>query len=371
MRTQILEMQDDGSPGERLGGLGGRGDTFAAAVRATRMPMLITDPRQADNPIVFVNDAFLKLSGYDRDEVIGHNCRFLQGPGTDPAAVDAIRTAIKAGEEVAIDLLNYRKDGTPFWNALFISPVTSETGGLLFFFASQLDVTERKRAELAVAEDRDRIEEAVAKRTVELEEALAARTELLHEVDHRVKNNLQLVTALIFIESRLAKDDTAATSLNRLRARVAALSAVHRLLDRERDVVRFDMAALVREFAAEAAPSGVTFRLDLDHVSVSAAYAAPVALLVSELIRLSVARIKTQGVEGAIRLGVRPSGTGRYRFGIAANGALAGTEASLSADERAFVDRLCRQLRADLSWQEDGDSEIAALLPIDEPAKGA
>ncbi|HEV7416264.1 MAG TPA: PAS domain-containing protein, partial [Tianweitania sediminis] len=58
-------------------------DPFSAAVRATRMPMLITDPRQADNPIVFVNNAFLRLTGYSRDEVIGQNCRFLQGPGTN------------------------------------------------------------------------------------------------------------------------------------------------------------------------------------------------------------------------------------------------------------------------------------------------
>ena len=72
----------------------GKGDPFAAAVRATRMPMIVTDPRQFDNPIVFANDAFLKLTGYTRLEVAGRNCRFLQGPGTDPAAVDRIRESL-------------------------------------------------------------------------------------------------------------------------------------------------------------------------------------------------------------------------------------------------------------------------------------
>ncbi|WP_304481816.1 PAS domain-containing protein [Novosphingobium sp. P6W] len=66
----------------------GRGDPFAAAVRATRMPMVITDPAQQDNPIVFCNEAFQSLTGYTRDEIVGRNCRFLQGPDTDPEAVE-------------------------------------------------------------------------------------------------------------------------------------------------------------------------------------------------------------------------------------------------------------------------------------------
>ena len=89
----------------------GKGDPFAAAVRATRMAMIITDPRQADNPIVFVNDAFLRMTGYARDEVMGRNCRFLQGPDTDHGAVTLIREAVTANRDIAIDILNYRKDG--------------------------------------------------------------------------------------------------------------------------------------------------------------------------------------------------------------------------------------------------------------------
>ena len=100
----------------------GRGDPFAAAVRGTRMPMVITNPRLADNPIVFVNKAFQDLTGYERDEIVGQNCRFLQGPKSDKAAVAKIREAIEAGEDIHIDLLNCRKDGSTFWNALFIKP---------------------------------------------------------------------------------------------------------------------------------------------------------------------------------------------------------------------------------------------------------
>lgn len=134
---------DDWHLTDRLNAEQGKGDPFAAAVRATRMAMIITNPRLPDNPIVFVNDAFLRLTGYERDEIMGANCRFLQGPNTDRDSVRQVREAIEEQHDITIELLNYRKDGTPFWNALYLSPVVNETGDLLFYFASQMDVTDR------------------------------------------------------------------------------------------------------------------------------------------------------------------------------------------------------------------------------------
>ena len=98
-------------------------DPFAAAMRATRMPMLITDPRQPDNPIVFVNDAFGRLTGYTREETLGRNCRFLQGPGTNAEDIDRIRQAIADLVPIEVELLNYKKDGSIFWNRVLVSPV--------------------------------------------------------------------------------------------------------------------------------------------------------------------------------------------------------------------------------------------------------
>ncbi len=121
-------------------------DPFAEAVRATRMPMVITDPRLPDNPIVFVNDAFCRLSGYERGEILGRNCRFLQGPETDRAVVDQLRAAVLAGEPAQVDILNNRKDGEKFWNRLLMAPVHDGNGELAYYFASQVDVTiERER----------------------------------------------------------------------------------------------------------------------------------------------------------------------------------------------------------------------------------
>jgi PAS domain S-box-containing protein len=125
-------------------------DVFFAAVEKTRMPMIVTDPRLPDNPIVFANPAFVALTGYELDELLGRNCRFLQGPATSKAAVARVRAAIERCAEINIELLNYRKDGSSFWNDLYISPVLSRDGELLFFFASQLDVTRRRIAEGAL-----------------------------------------------------------------------------------------------------------------------------------------------------------------------------------------------------------------------------
>ena len=132
-------------------GLDDRGNVFFAAIEMTRMPMILTDPHQPDNPIVFANKAFLDLTLYEESEVLGRNCRFLQGAQTDREMVSQLRGAIADKDSIALELLNYRRDGTAFWNAVFIGPVYDTTGNLLYFFASQLDVTRRRESEKASA----------------------------------------------------------------------------------------------------------------------------------------------------------------------------------------------------------------------------
>ena len=125
-------------------------ELFFAAVETTRMPMIVTDPRQPDNPIIFSNNAFHEMTGYEPHEIVGCNCRFLQGVETDRSTVADVRQAINEAKEIAVEILNYRKDGSTFWNALFISPVRDHEGNLLYFFASQLDVSRRRDAEDAL-----------------------------------------------------------------------------------------------------------------------------------------------------------------------------------------------------------------------------
>ncbi len=117
------------------------------AVLATKVAFTISDPRQPDNPIVWVNPAFTETTGYALDDVLGHNCRFLQGPETDTAVVDDIRFAIAQGLPVTTTLLNYRRDGSMFWNELSISPVRDERGDVTHFVGVQADVTARVTAQ--------------------------------------------------------------------------------------------------------------------------------------------------------------------------------------------------------------------------------
>jgi PAS domain S-box-containing protein len=126
------------------------------AVAASSNGIVITDPRMPDDPIVYVNPAFERISGYPMDEVLGHNCRFLQGEDRDQPALDELRSALSEERESRVVLKNYRKDGTPFWNELYVSPVHDEGGHLTNFVGVQNDITERRRIEDVLRESEER-----------------------------------------------------------------------------------------------------------------------------------------------------------------------------------------------------------------------
>src|SRR3712207_6806736 len=126
------------------------------AVAASANGIVITDPKLPDNPIVYVNPAFEKISGYRADEVMGRNCRFLQGEERDQPALEELRTALREEREGRVVLRNYRKDGEPFWNELYISPVHDDEGRLTNFVGVQNDITERRRFEEILRESEER-----------------------------------------------------------------------------------------------------------------------------------------------------------------------------------------------------------------------
>ncbi|MBO9419520.1 MULTISPECIES: PAS domain-containing protein [Stappiaceae] len=101
------------------------------------MSVVFSDPNVPDNPMIFVSEEFERQTGYTSAEAVGRNCRFLQGPETNPFAIEAIRQGLKAQTRFTIDILNYRKDGTPFMNRLRIRPIFDGDGRLTFFAGAQ------------------------------------------------------------------------------------------------------------------------------------------------------------------------------------------------------------------------------------------
>jgi PAS domain S-box-containing protein len=121
--------------------------TLVHAVADAAQSITIADFLAPDHPLVYVNPAFEQLTGYAADDILGRNCRFLQGADTEPAQVAAISKALTRGQEVRTVLRNYRRDGTPFWNELNLSGVRDETGRLTHYIGYQLDVSERVERE--------------------------------------------------------------------------------------------------------------------------------------------------------------------------------------------------------------------------------
>lgn len=176
-------------------------EVFANAIRHSRLPLCITDPTLPDEPIIFANQAFCELTGYDQADFIGKNCRFLQGPDTTRASVEAIHAAIETREVAMIEIVNYRKNGEKFINALQLGPIFDETGNLIFRFGSQLDVTALREQERRPAELR--------------------ATELMH----RLKNIVNVMSVVIKMTGRTEPDPKEFS--DKVIQRLRALSQTH------------------------------------------------------------------------------------------------------------------------------------------------
>mmetsp|Transcript_13494 Transcript_13494/g.20541 ORF Transcript_13494/g.20541 Transcript_13494/m.20541 type:complete len:347 (+) Transcript_13494:95-1135(+) len=112
-----------------------------SALSSSQQNFAISDPSLPDNPIVYVSQGFLDLTGYTLDQVLGRNCRFLQGPGTDQSAVDIIRKGVREGVDTSVCLLNYKADGTPFWNQFFVAALRDAENNVVNFVGVQCEVS--------------------------------------------------------------------------------------------------------------------------------------------------------------------------------------------------------------------------------------
>lgn len=143
-------------------------DPMQVGFEMTPVAMVVSDPNLPDCPLIYVNKAFEALTGFAAVEILGRNCRFMQGPLTDPDAVARLRDAIERREPIELDLLNHRRDGTPFWNRLTVTPVFCDDGSLRYFVASQIDVTIERHRLLQLEQDRQQLANEIAQRDADL-----------------------------------------------------------------------------------------------------------------------------------------------------------------------------------------------------------
>ncbi len=145
-------------------------DPLVVAMRDAELPMAVSDPTLPDNPVIYVNAAFEELTGYAAADIIGRNCRLLQGPLTAQEDVTRLRQAIAARQRIRVDLLNHRRDGTAFWNRLTVTPVLANDGSVRHFVASQIDVTLERHRLVRLQEESDALKAEVAEREAALAE---------------------------------------------------------------------------------------------------------------------------------------------------------------------------------------------------------
>ncbi|MDR6668060.1 PAS domain-containing protein [Rhizobium sp. 1399] len=261
---------------------GDRKELAAIAFERTRMPMVVTDARTPDLPIVLANKSFLELTGYSAEEVLGRNCRFLQGPATSPIAVAEIRAGIADEREVNVEILNYKKNGEPFWNRLHLSPIHGDDGRILYYFGSQIDMTEYRRVEALEASEH----------------------RLLSEVDHRAKNVLAIVDSIV----RLSNADNPALYAAAIQHRVQALARAHALLA-ERRWTSISVEELIRQQVAPFAAARASF--SGPDIRLPASIVQPLALVFHEL-AVNAARHGALAVEqGTLSIRWRPGQSGR------------------------------------------------------------
>ena len=232
------------------------GGIFAQIVHKTRTAMAIADPHQPDCPLVFINPAFTELTGYDAPSILGRNCRILQGADTDPEAIGRIRRAIDERKPIEEELYNYRRDGSGFWNALYITPIFNDSGEFSCFFANQFDISSRREAQ---RRQQQRIESIGA---------------LASGVAHEFNNLMTVVLASIERATDQASDETQRRHLERADwgAQRAGKLASELLSLSRREVYEshiVDLNRIIRDFeGAMANLIPASIRLDIQAASV-------------------------------------------------------------------------------------------------------
>jgi PAS domain S-box-containing protein len=310
-----------------------RGGVFVEAVRVTRMPMLVTDATLPGNPITFVNSAFVQLSGYEIEELLGQDPHFMNGPKTDPQAIAAYEVAMKEAREETLEILQYRKDGSPFRAMLFATPLDDGQGRITNHFLSYLDITRRYEAEESLRTLTAELEQRIDERTrtlkgtnAMLQKADAEREMLLVEVNHRAKNSLSVGASLLRLQGRRQADPAVRSLFEESAGRLNAMARLHDILSRSEHAQRVDVATYVAELCEALKPlTGGDGRISLrarteEDILVDADAAFPIGIVLTELITNAIKYAFPDNRSGMILVQARRSGPGQVEIGVRDNG---------------------------------------------------
>ncbi|MFB2896840.1 PAS domain S-box protein [Aerosakkonemataceae cyanobacterium BLCC-F50] len=375
------------------------------AIAASNNGIIITDARIPNQPIIYVNPAFEKITGYSAAEVLGRNSRFLQGQETEQAELERLRTAIRQGKDCTVVLRNYRKDGSLFWNELSISPIYDDDGILTHYIGIQTDITERKQAEEELRASTSRLSTLIEnlqlgilvkdeselvvllnqafcdifnipivpgaligadfsdyiktyqhcfanpeqivqrhqeilqiqqltineeismadgrileqyyapifvqgnykghlwmyrditerkKAESEIRTSLKEKEILLKEIHHRVKNNLQVISSLLKLQSSYIKDEEALILFTESYNRVRSMALIHEKLYQSKGLARIDAVDYIRDLtdnlfrSYNVATGSIKLNLQIEHIELDIDTAIPCGLIINELVSNSL-----------------------------------------------------------------------------------
>ena len=356
-----------------------RGGVFVDAVRVTRMPMIVTDATLPGNPITLVNPAFIQLSGYEAQELLGQDPHFMNGPDTDPAAIATYEAAMNEGREETLEILQYRKDGTPFRAMLFATPLDDGQGRVTNHFLSYLDITRRFVAEQdlrALAAD---LEQRINERTRNLESVNAAlrkadadRAMLLVEVNHRAKNSLSVAASLLRLQGRRQADVAVKSLFEESAGRLNAMARVHDMLSRSEHAQRVDMATYGAELCeALKSLTGDNEQIVLkarteEDILVDADTAFAIGIILTELITNAVKYAFPHGRAGIILVQVKRSVPGRVEIVVRDNG-VGMTNFREGSLGYSLIRSLVKQIGGELTIE--GEAGVAATVGFSDASR--
>jgi PAS domain S-box-containing protein len=352
-----------------------QGGMFVEAVRRTRMPMLVTDATLPGNPIVFANQSFIDLSGYTMDALLGQDPHFMNGEGTDPEAIRRYEAAIMEGRDETLEILQYRKDGSPFRAMLFASPVDDGQGTVTNHFLSYLDITRRYDAEEDLRALTSELEARVAARTQELESAngklsalVTEREMLLVEVNHRAKNSLAIAASLLAIQGRRQPDPAVRSLFEEAQDRLNAMARVHDLLSKSEKAQRIDVSVYVADLCQALRPiteNDDRIRLEAkmeDAILVDADTAVPLGIVLTELITNAVKYAFPAPRSGTILVQARRSQAGWVELVVRDNG-IGISQLREGSLGYGLVRSLVQQIRGEIDVRSDAGVTVTMSFP--------